>query len=287
MSSCGIAFDNFIFHVFSDMRCQFIPEFHENSWRQSYSMDPYVLINFASSMAGDNDIWLSGGISLFFRDNNFPFKWEVSIVSKVNVMKNKTFVIEDGPELPKPLAGHCQVFIGDGQVFIYGGITAIGFNETLNGIEQIFKYSNQAYLWRDESWLTIPHKNPCSNDMQDLAFQQPCTQRIVSNQSQIVIETFSKRTSCTSILNLNTYHWSMLNDAGVNIPIGGHLVTSSDKSRVFSLGGLYYAPEEIQSLDVYELGSNGWEMIEAKLPYGISSNETKSYPSSHNVTINV
>ncbi len=235
-------------------------------------------------MAINNDIWLSGGISLSARDNNNEL--QASVVSKINVIKNKTFIIEDGPELPKPLAGHCQVFIGIEQVFIYGGITAIVYNATLNAITQSFKYSNQAYLWNDQSWLTIPHKNPCSNNMQDLAFQQPCTQKIISNRSEIVIVTFRKRASCTSILNMKSYDWSMVNDASVNIPIGGHLVTAIDKIRVFYLGGLYYEPEESQSLDVFELGSNGWKMIKAKLPYGILSNETKSYPSSHNITNN-
>ncbi len=92
------------------MSCQFILTFHEKSWRQHYTMDPYLLVNFASSIAANNDIWLSGGISLSARHNNN--KLTASVVSKINVIKNKTFIIEDGPELPKPLAGHCQVFIG-------------------------------------------------------------------------------------------------------------------------------------------------------------------------------
>ncbi len=155
-------------------------------------------------------------------------------------------------------------------------------NKTLDSLK--FIYSNKAYLWVNETWLSIKKENPCSNDGQDLAFQQTCVERIISNETQIVIVTFGNKTSCTSILNLDTYDWSRVND--VSMPIGGHLVTSLDRTRVFYLGGLYYKREESQSLDVYELSSAIWMLAaEAKLPFGISSNETKSYPSVHNVTV--
>ena len=169
-------------------------------------------------------------------------------------------------------------------MLIYGGVTSVYINRTIN--LQTYAYSNQAYIWQNESWSTVHTTNPCSNQGQDLAFQQPCTSRIVSNQTQVVVITFGKQTPCTSLLNLNTYEWSMVNGTRKSIPIGGHLVTSLDKKRVFYLGGIYYKPEESQSLNVFELDFNGWQLTKTKLPFGISSNETSSFPSLHNVTLN-
>ncbi len=139
-------------------------------------------------------------------------------------------------------------------------------------------------MWTNGSWSLIPTENPCSNNGQDLAFLQPCTLRVAN---EIIIVTFTNRNTCTSILNLQTYNWILLNTTYVNIPIGGHLVTSVDKSRVFYLGGLDHKKDalETQSLDIYELNYNGWNLIEAKLPFGISSNATGSYSSMHNVTL--
>ncbi len=261
------------------MKCKFIPKVIYKEWTLTYQMEPYMLIAFATSMAPNGvDIWLSGGISAKLIANNIL---KYSIVDRLNVIKNRSLTIEDGPDLPRPLAGHCQVLLCYGRVFIYGGVSSIYVDRTM----QTFNYSNQAYLWVNDSWSSIPVKNPCSNKGQDLAFQQPCAEQIISNQTLVVIVTFIKRVSCTSILNLNTYEWTKVNNVDVLIPIGGHLVMSIDKTSVFYMGGLYYKPEESQSLDIFELGSNGWRLIEAKLPFGISSNETKSYPSTHNITM--
>ncbi len=161
------------------------------------------------------------------------------------------------------------------------------FNKTFSGkVFQYFKYSNNAYVWSNESWSLIPTENPCSNEGQNLAFQQPCTKRFMSNQTEMVIITFGNKNPCTSILNLDSYEWSKVNITQDDIPTGGHLVTSIDKKCVFYLGGLYYEPQERQSFDVYELSDAGWQLTEAKVPFGISSNETKSYASLHNVTLN-
>ncbi len=192
----------------------------------------------------------------------------------------------EGPDLPKPLAGHCQVFTTKGQVVIYGGITAITHNKSINGEVQYYQYSNEAYIWSHKSWQMVPNKNPCPIKGQDLAFQQPCASRKRLTEDEVVIITFRNGNPCTSILNLNSHAWAMVDSPDFNIPIGGHLVTSLDNYGIFYLGGLYSEPQLTQSLDVYELKSDGWQLIEAKLPYGISSNETKSYPSLHNVTLN-
>ena len=120
-----------------------------------------------------------------------------------------------------------------------------------------------------------------------MAFQQSCTTRVHLNYTEVIIVTFFHNSkSCTSKLNLNSYTWYKVEDIDVNIPIGGHLATSIDKHEVYYLGGLYKTHlKEVQSLDAYKLGPKGWQLKEAKLPFGISSNETKSYPSLHNVTL--
>ncbi len=150
-----------------------------------------------------------------------------------------------------------------------------------------YEYSNSAYLWSSGNWSLIQTKNPCGNDGQNLAFEQPCTSRVRSNVTELVVVTFNKTNSCTSIFNLISYNWSIVNAMNVDIPFGGHLITSIDQTRVFYLGGIYFIDhEETQSLDVFELGVNGWQLIVAKLPFGIASNETKIYQSLHNVTLN-
>ncbi len=271
---------------FGDMRCLFIPDSLNKEWTQVYNMDSPILTLFTTSIASNGDVWLSGGISLTYETGFAAGPKTFSVVNKINVINHNTFTMDNVMELPKTLAGHCQVPVSNEQVFIYGGISSITLNETFDGqVKQTLTYSNEAFLWVNETWLSIMNENPCSNNGQDLAFQQPCTKRILLNQTQIIIITFGNKNSCTSILNLNTHGWIIIDDTEVSIPIGGHLVTSLDKTRVFYLGGLYYSPEEKQSLDVYELSSNGWLLTQAKLPFGISSNETKSYPSLHNVTL--
>ncbi len=268
------------------MKCSVIPEEIYQEWNQNYQMESFALILFASSMASNGiDVWLSGGLAgtpvALYKD-----AYEMSVIKTTTVMSAKDFTISNGPDLPKPLSGHCQIFINKNRVFIYGGVNSIHFNQTVTGQNIVtYLYSNKAYLWVNETWFFIPEENPCLNKGQDLTFQQPCIEMIESNQTRVVIVTFGNETSCTSILNLDTFKWSRIDDAETLIPIGGHLVTSLDKTRVFHLGGIYFRLEETQSLDIYELTSIGWEMSEAKLPFGISSNETKSYPSQHNVTL--
>ncbi len=193
------------------------------------------------------------------------------------ISRASDFTIEDGPDLPEPKAGHCQLHFDKDKIFIYGGITT---SDSGN-----LTYTNRAYVWSNGNWLRVPAINPCDNDAQDLSFQQPCTSRVEENRIEVIVVTFYYINTCTSILNLLTNEWTTVHSSEINIPIGGHLVASLDKSRVFYLGGLYYKQEETQSLDVYELNSDGWRMIEAKLPFGIASNVTKSYPSLHNVTL--
>ncbi len=171
--------------------------------------------------------------------------------------------------------------INTGQVLIYGGVTSI----RLNGTKHIFDYSNEAYLWSNESWSLIPIENPCPINGQNLVYRQPCTSRTKANEIEVIIVTFAQKQPCTSILNLNSLNWTIILSKDVNIPIGGHMVTSLDKARVFYLGGLNNEHPIAQSLDVFELGMNGWELTKAKLPFGIASHNTISYPSLHNVTL--
>ncbi len=248
-------------------------------------MESHELISYAVSMSPNgNDIWLSGGISatkVMTSLTTFNHYFTFSVERAINVIRGASYTFHDGPDLPIPLAGHCQIHTSDGHMLIYGGITAI--NMSFNANFERYQFSNVAYLWSNKSWSEAPNENPCSNNGQDLAFQQPCAVRD-SNVTEAIIVTFTERKACSSILNLDTLNWSIV-EGGVKIPIGGHLVTSLDKQRVFYLGGIYYVPQEIQSMDVFELDFNGWHLIKAKLPIGISSNETKSYPSLHNVTL--
>ncbi len=175
-----------------------------------------------------------------------------------------------GPDLPKPLAGHCQLFITTNTILVYGGVTVINTNNFMGQVTYKTEYSNQAFIWSHYIWSNISTDNPCSNNGQDLSLQQPCTKRAKANHTDIIIVTFANATSCTSILNLVTYDWDIVNVTNTNIPIGGHLVTSVDNSRVFYMGGIL--PGQRQALDVYELTQTGWQITEPKLPYGIGSN---------------
>ncbi len=163
-------------------------------------------------------------------------------------------------------------------MLIYGGVTFFKISH--------ITYSNFAFLWSDEKWAKIPNENPCPLGNQGLTFQQPCASRVQGNQTNVIIVTFpNSNHPCTSMLNMNTFEWSLVPNTGLTIPMGGHLITSLDHSKVFYLGGIYNGHQTSQSLDVYELGSNGWQLTGIKLPFGIVSNETKSYPSLHNVTL--
>ena len=99
---------------------------------------------------------------------------------------------------------------------------------------------------------------------------------------EVIVATFGNGTSCTSILNLFTYEWDLVDAKNTNIPVGGHLVTSIDESRVFYLGGTYNGSP---SLNVYKLFQTGWSMTKAKLPFDIVSNKVMTYPSLHNVRL--
>ncbi len=265
------------------MKCVFIPEKIHKEWKQYYRMEFSSMTSHATSMAPNGvDVWQSGGISVTISNRHTWAFNRVKIMSKINVIRNETFGIRSSDHrLPIPLAGHCQLFITKGQVFLYGGVTSNASDA--KSYRPAIRYSNEAFLWFNNSWSEIPSENPCTNNGQDLAFQQPCTLRKQANDTEVIIVTFTNRKSCTSKLNLYSFNWTMIQMS--DIPIGGHLVTSIGNNRVFYLGGLYYKPKETQSLDVFELGSTGWQIIKAKLPFGIASNVTKSYPSQHNVTL--
>ncbi len=163
--------------------------------------------------------------------------------------RDKTFTIEPGPNLPRPLAGHCQVHIDKGRIFVLGGITSLLPNGTQ------LDYSSDAFLWYQDNWITVPTKSPCpTENIQNLAFHLQCTTRIKLNQTEIVSVTINASNVCTNVLNLVSLQWFKVNNGNAKLPIGGHLVTGVDKGRVFYLGGYY---ESVKSLDVYELTDNG------------------------------
>ena len=138
-----------------------------------------------------------------------------------------------GPELPKPMAGHCQILVNNDTMFIYGGINRI--NAT--------KFSNEAWLYNNETgWRKIPATNPCPNMVyglplvnyrpEETTFRPTCAYRLNDKGHKfkgVVIETIEGRMGlgisprpCFSILNLNTYEWQFI-EASLHMGIGGFL----------------------------------------------------------------
>ena len=142
-------------------------------------------------------------------------------------------------QLPIGLAGHCQIKLNNGNIFIFGGVTDFKY---YNGSEEFYQHSKQSYKYINStlSWMIVrgldssnminiktcfvkvPNENPCPLPEYEAQFEQPCAH---SNES-VVIVTHTKDSHCTAILNLDTLSWNHRheNQTEMIIPIAGYLI---------------------------------------------------------------
>ena len=169
------------------------------------------------------------------------------------------------------MAGHCQLNIGNGNIFIYGGISSL--------VEARYQhYDNFAYIWKNQyqSWIKISTPSPCPISFKPPEILQQCS---LMGSSKIVIlaQNFNKSSVCTNIFNLDTLEWSERRLD--SIPLAGFILTGFDPSRVFYIGGL-----STDNRTVYELRHAKWVLTKLTLPYGMTGFDAVLLDSRLNLT---
>ena len=83
----------------------------------------------------------------------------------------------------------------------------------------------------------------------------------------IVTQNYETFETCTSNLNVKTLQWTL--KSTMTIPLGGFILKGIDTSRIFYLGGFTNDGNE-KNDTIYELVDN-WQVLELKLPYGMTA----------------
>ena len=108
-------------------------------------------------------------------------------ITTSSAFREDPFAIEFGPNLPTAMAGHCQLNIGNGSIFVYGGITTL--------IDAKYQeYNNSAYVWKDhlKTWIRIEKPSPCPNAVQPPEIMQQCALLSVTNKVVILTQNFNE-----------------------------------------------------------------------------------------------
>ncbi len=188
-------------------------------------------------------------------------------------------MLSNGPDLPIPLAGHCQLHVGDSNVFIYGGFSH------LNNHSLPIVHNNAAWNWKrsNDNWTRIPTASPCPPSrffihvMQQCAWKQPF-------EVVILHQDYVEATSCASLLNVETFEWIRIVETSTLLPLGGFLLTGSNMQKMFYIGGHGSYPfKESGRKTIYKLNQH-WELTKMELPFGISAWDTKLIESRVNVS---
>ena len=203
---------------------------------------------------------------------------------KVNFeYRNNTLNVLDGLELPFKMVGHCQIYMGNFTLVIYGGVTT--FNATSNYNVRV----NKAYIWDDhvKLWIHITEPSPCPASQQPLILSQQCVRR---GSEEIIMfnQDFVNFTTCTCSLNIHTKQWVKLT-ATDQLPIGGVLLTGLNPYDVFYLGG-YKKSKATANKTIYSLNTisrtseSKWTLTKMKLPYGMTAWDSIVIKSNLNLT---
>ncbi len=192
--------------------------------------------------------------------------------------------ITKGPDLPLATAAHCQLNIGNSSILIYGGIKDKN-NTTPATMWTLIIHHNLAWIWNDidRNWTEIKAKSPCPESRQPPYIMQQCTMR---NTEEIIILTqnFNDMSTCTSILNVKTFEWTMITSSRSNeLPLGGFILTGNNPSKIFYLGG-YHNNEQSNNRTIHELDNNEWRLNMYKLPFAMTGFDSKFWPEQVNMT---
>ncbi len=194
--------------------------------------------------------------------------------------RESPFYIYQGPDLPKAMAGHCQVVIDNGKIFIYGGISSVDNKKSRNSYN--FIHDEEAYVWSSGHWLKVNISSPCPPSRQPIVALQQCAAR-GSNEVVILSQNFENSTSCTRILDIHNLKWTRVSSM-TNLPLGGFILTGINTMEVYYLGG-YTKSKTISNSNrtVFKL-KNEWTLISMKLPFAMTSWDSIVLDSRLNVT---
>ena len=209
------------------------------------------------------DVWQSGGIS--------TSSWNLE--KHIRIFKERPFSITLGPDLPMAMAGHCQVNLGNGTIFIYGGIISINttYNSYTQTLDKAFEYSDKAWTGPDRhgKWTPANVTSPCPKQqiLKELQHQQ-CSLK----SSHIIIVNQNYDESCTSVFNIETSLWTKV-ESTTKLTLGGFMINGFDNSRVFYLS----------NQNVFEF-INDWVLMSVMLPLHINQTTLLMARSQFNVT---
>ena len=201
----------------------------------------------------------------------------------ISIIKQGPFSIIRGLNLPVPLAGHCQLNLGNEKLFIYGGLTAID-TVTINGrLHYPYNYSNIAWTYENKKWMQIPLESPCPKmSLDQMTFQQ-CS---LKGHSDIITlsHDYELETTCTSVLNIKALTWIKVES--MSMKLGGFLMNGFDSSRLFYFGGLRTNRNMSHELSIQEFDNYGWKTLESMiLPFPIDQFNFKVLKSDLNITM--
>ncbi len=156
--------------------------------------------------------------------------------------RDNTFHFTRGPNLPKGLIGHCQVYLGVGNIFVYGGIN-----------------NTNSWIWHEttQKWHSIPSVSPCEGR----GFPYENLNLIHKDQCTLVNDTFivTLRNNCTSMLDTKDMRWTTISEQ--KLPLNGYLLSGVDPSQLFYIGG---------SDKIFQWLNNEWTLMAVKLPFSMS-----------------
>ncbi len=153
----------------------------------------------------------------------FLFKVSTNIVKRTYILSDHDFNWVDGPDMPVNLAGHCLLNIGNGKLFLHGGVT-----EAFNANTTNLKVSTKTWILENSTWteLKIRNQSGCSLHTKiDLNWKTQCESRHYDGKTEIVVFTFYEpfESTCTNIIDLNTFHMHKV-VSQLQPPFGGYFL---------------------------------------------------------------
>ncbi len=201
----------------------------------------------------------------------------------ITVIKENPFSIESGPDLPMAMAGHCQVYIGNNTVFIYGGVASLSGNTSVLNGYPVLKYSNLAWIGNGYQWSMVPTNSPCPSSNLPPTIMQQCA---LKGNSEVAIlhQNFLDFSTCTSLLNIKTFEWTKVTHSLTDdLPLGGFILQGIESHRTFYIGGNSQHDRTDDMKRVFEL-TNRWELLKTKLEFGIAGWNSMVLDSRLNIT---
>ncbi len=169
--------------------------------------------------------------------------------------------------MPFSRAKHCSILVDDNTVFIFGGQTAVKARSSLA----------QLYDIKRGEWTFVPDRSPCRKIVPQNHYT-PCglvkTKKETNDTHEIIIPTMNEMNeSCTAILMWPSLNWTRMNDDLRPQPLGGHVLTFANRTRLLYLGGAANNFEKgLRTIYEYEGQVLGWRRWANSLPVPLSDN---------------